>query len=85
MQSGETIALGGLIRERSTESVSGIPVLKDIPLLGNLFKTTGLDSQRTELLVLITPRVVRGPAQAREVTNELRRRLTTLQDVIVSQ
>ncbi|MCH8950998.1 MAG: type II secretion system secretin GspD [Proteobacteria bacterium] len=82
VQSGETVALGGLIRERSTESVSGIPILMDIPLLGNLFKTTGQDMQRTELLVLITPRVVRGAAQARAVTEELRQRLTILQDVI---
>ena len=84
VQSGETVALGGLIRERSTEGVSGIPVLKDIPLLGNLFKTTVQDAQRTELLVLITPRVVRGAAQARAVTDELRKRLTILQDVIAS-
>jgi len=84
VQSGETVALGGLIRERSTESVSGIPVLMDIPLLGNLFKTTGQGMQRTELLVLITPRVVRGVAQARAVTEELRKRLTILQDVIAS-
>jgi general secretion pathway protein D len=84
VQSGETVALGGLIRERSSESVSGIPVLMDIPLLGNLFKTTGQGMQRTELLVLITPRVVRGAAQARAVTEELRKRLTILQDVIAS-
>jgi general secretion pathway protein D len=82
VQSGETVALGGLIRERSTDSVSGIPILKDIPLLGNLFKSTAQDGLRTELLVLITPRVVRGPAQAREVTDELRRRLTTMRDVL---
>ena len=82
VQSGETVALGGLIRDSSSESVSGIPVLKDIPLLGNLFKSTGVDSNRSELLVLITPRVIRGPAQARAVTDELRKRLTTLRDVV---
>ncbi len=84
VQSGETVALGGLIRERSEEAVSGIPVLMDIPLLGNLFKTTGQGVQRTELLVLITPRVVRGAAEARAVTDELRKRLTVLRDVIAS-
>jgi general secretion pathway protein D len=84
VQSGETIALGGLIRERSSETVSGIPVLKDIPLLGNLFKTTDQDASRTELLVLITPRVVRGAAQSREVTEELRQRLTVLRDVVAT-
>jgi general secretion pathway protein D len=82
VQSGETVALGGLIRERSTETVSGIPVLMEIPLLGNLFKTTGQGAQRTELLVLITPRVVRGAAQARAVTDELRQRLRSLRDVV---
>jgi general secretion pathway protein D len=82
VQSGETVALGGLIRERSTETVSGIPVLMDIPILGNLFKTTGQGSQRTELLVLITPRVVRGASQARAVTDELRQRLRSLRDVV---
>ena len=84
VQSGETVALGGLIRERSGETVSGVPILMDIPLLGNLFKTTGQESQRTELLVLITPRVVRGPVQARAVTEELRQRLTTLRDVVAT-
>jgi len=84
VQSGETVALGGLIRERSTKSTTGVPVLQDIPVLGNLFKTTGQEAQRTELLVLITPRVVRGPAQAREVTEELRQRLTVLREVVVA-
>lgn len=84
VQSGETVALGGLIRERSGTSVSGIPLLSDIPVVGNLFKTTGQDSQRAELLVLITPRVVRGPDQAREVTDELRRRLTILSNVVAA-
>ncbi len=78
VQSGETVVLGGLIREGSLLSVSGVPVLKDIPFLGNLFKTNVTTANRTELLVLITPRVVRGPAQARAVTAELRDRLTGL-------
>ncbi|MFQ5567618.1 MAG: hypothetical protein ACE5EU_14795, partial [Paracoccaceae bacterium] len=60
------------------------PVLMEIPLLGNLFKTTGQDMQRAELLVLITPRVIRGAAQARAITEELRRRLSGLGDVVAS-
>lgn len=82
VHSGETVALGGLIRERAEETESGIPLLMDIPYLGNLFKTTGRNSGRTELLVLITPRVIRGRAEARAVTAELRARLTTLRPVI---
>ncbi len=83
VQSGETVALGGLIRERSIDAVSGVPILKDIVFLGNLFKRKTQDTVRTELLVLITPTVVRGPAQARAVTNELRERLTVLRKVVL--
>jgi general secretion pathway protein D len=78
VQSGDTVALGGLIRDRHEESVSGLPLLSDIPILGNLFKTTEVIERRTELLVLITPRVVRNRREALEVTDELRRRLSTL-------
>jgi general secretion pathway protein D len=79
VQSGDTIALGGLIEDENTDSVSGIPLLSAIPILGNLFKTTTDTTRRTELLVLITPRVVRDRNEAREVTEELRRRLGALE------
>lgn len=78
VQGGETIALGGLIEDTRTESITGIPLLADIPVLGNLFKTTTDRIDRTELLVLLTPRVVRDLQDARDVTTELRERLTGL-------
>jgi general secretion pathway protein D len=78
VQSGDTVALGGLIRDRDEESVTGVPLLSSIPVLGNLFKTTQNQVRRVELLVLITPRVVRNRREALEVTEELRRRLSTL-------
>jgi general secretion pathway protein D len=73
--SGETIALGGLIRDRRNDGTSGIPLLKDVPVVGNLFKNTTETTTRTELLVLITPQVVRSPTDIRRVTRELRERL----------
>lgn len=78
VQSGETVALGGLIRDSDARTESGVPVLMDVPLLGNFFKTTNDTLRRTELLVLLTPRVVRDQTEAREVTEELRRKLPTL-------
>ncbi len=75
VQSGETVALGGLIRDDRSSSNSGIPLLREIPLLGKLFSTTTEGAARTELLVLITPRVVRSQLDARKVTEELRRRM----------
>lgn len=84
IQTGETIALGGLIRDGKTNRVSGIPLLSDIPILGNLFKTTDDKTVRTELLVLLTPRVIRDSQDARDVTDELRQRLPSLKPLEMS-
>lgn len=70
MQNAETIALGGLIRERRTQGNSGIPGLKGVPVFGNLFKNTADVDIRTELVVLITPRVVRNPSEIGRITDE---------------
>jgi general secretion pathway protein D len=78
VQSGMTVALGGLIRDRTEESESGLPLLSQIPILGNLFKTTSDSSRRTELMILITPRIVRNQNEAKEVTDELRRRMSNV-------
>ncbi len=78
VQSGETVVLGGLIQDRDQTGESGVPGLKDIPLLGLLFKSRSDIVSRTELLILITPRVVRDQNEAREVTRELRLRLRGL-------
>jgi general secretion pathway protein D len=78
VQSGETVALGGLIRDQRNASRSGIPGLRDLPVLGPLFGVTDNSDGRTELLVLITPRIVRNSEEARSVTAELRGRLRGL-------
>ncbi len=75
VQSGETVALGGLIRNRKTKNRSGVPLLSQIPVLGALFGKTENFDDRTELLILIRPRVVRNLKEAREMTEELRRQI----------
>lgn len=78
IQSGESVALGGLIRDSQSSTESGVPILSDIPILGALFRSTDAETKRTELLVLITPRVVGSLEEARAVTEELRGRLKTV-------
>ena len=75
VQSGETVALGGLIQDTRTRKTQGIPLLSRLPIIGPLFGSKQDDTDRTELLVLITPRVVRNMEEARRVTDELRRRV----------
>ena len=72
VDNGSSVALGGLIRDRVTEGATKIPLLGDIPGLGELFRSTTKKNERTELVVLITPRVVGGMEDATRVTNELR-------------
>jgi tetratricopeptide (TPR) repeat protein len=59
IRDGSTIVIGGLIEEQANQSQSRIPGLGALPVVGNLFKNKANDTNRTELIVLITPRVVR--------------------------
>ncbi len=75
VENGSTIALGGLIRDRVTDGATKVPLLGDLPLLGELFRTTTKRNERTELVVLITPRVVGSASDAELVTRELREKM----------
>jgi|GEM_PF-54572 len=72
VRSGETIVLGGLIRDNSTTGRSGIPILQDLPLVGGLFSTQSKLGGRTEMLVMLTPRVVRSDAEIGNLANDVR-------------
>ena len=78
VQSGETVVLGGLIRENDNTSGSGIPGARDLPFLGWFFGASSDAVSRTELVVLITPRAVRGAVEARDVTDEFREKMDSL-------
>ncbi|MGA8148168.1 MAG: type II secretion system secretin GspD [Gallionellaceae bacterium] len=82
VKSGETMVLGGLITENKTKSTSGLPFLSRIPILGALFGAQDYVNDRTELIVLITPRVVADSAQAAEVTDEFRKKMGALGEVL---
>jgi type IV pilus assembly protein PilQ len=58
VENGGTVVLGGLFQQTDTDVVDKVPFLGDIPYLGNLFKSTTRISQKTELLIFITPRVI---------------------------
>jgi general secretion pathway protein D len=72
---GETVALGGLIQESDTVNRNSVPVLGDIPMLGNAFGTKDDQINRTELLILIRPCVVRNSEDARRATEEYQVRI----------
>jgi general secretion pathway protein D len=78
VRSGETLVLGGLIRDNSTSGKAGIPLLQDIPVLGKLFGANSKNVARTELLVVITPRVVRNDVDLIAIGQEMRDRMKGL-------
>ena len=80
--SGESIVLGGLISENNSRGSSGVPLLSKIPILGAAFGSQTHSRQRTELVLVITPRIVSDSAQAREATDELRRKLPSLEGLL---
>lgn len=75
VQSGESVVLGGLIRDRTERGKSGVPLLSDIPIFGALFGARSNADSRTELMVVLTPQIVRNQFEARTATEEMRRRL----------
>ena len=68
-ENGKTVVLGGLIRNNQTESITKVPFLGDIPVLGWLFKQKKTTNDKTNLLVFITPRIIRSAADLKEATN----------------
>lgn len=58
VENGGTVVLGGIYQQAETSNVTKVPLLGDLPVLGNLFKTTARTSTKTELLVFITPKIV---------------------------
>jgi general secretion pathway protein D len=80
--SGESIVLAGLIRENRRRQSDGIPLLSKIPLIGAAFGTQTFNRDRTELVLIITPKIISESLQAREATEELRSKLPLLKGLL---
>ncbi len=81
IQDGQTIGLAGLISDDDSHENDGFPGLKNIPLLGALFSTQTNNRTREELLVLITPHVIRSQQQALDLTADLQQQLPNAMQV----
>ncbi len=79
IQSGETVMLAGLISDGVTHSASGVPGLSRIPVIGSLFGTQGSKTDRSEVIVLLTPTIIHNPQEARDLTDEYGRRFRALE------
>ena len=82
IKSDNSVLLGGLISTNVSSSNSGVPILKDIPLIGNLFKTQSKKKVKTELIMLIHPYIIKVPQDLNEKTQKYRRMLKMLDKYI---
>ena len=84
VQNRESVLLGGIIDERVERIRNGVPFLMDVPVLGRLFRFEQDKRERTELVILITPHVIRDRNEAQVVTKEFTSRVHRLREVIES-
>ncbi|HSM12179.1 MAG TPA: type II secretion system secretin GspD [Lysobacter sp.] len=79
IQSGDTVMLAGLISDGVTRGASGFPGLSRIPVIGGLFGTQTSRTERNEVIILLTPTIIRDPQDARDLTDEYGRRFRAMQ------
>lgn len=85
VQDGDTIAIGGIINETTTETSSGIPLLDRIPYLGAAFGNKSTSRKRTELIIFLTPRVIYDTNQITEASQEVKERMKALRKLTRDQ
>ncbi len=78
--SGQTVLLGGLVSERQQRGRSGVPVLGDLPLIGDAFRSNTNRASRTELIVLIRPQVIRDSLDAQQIAEQMRSQLLLMNE-----
>jgi general secretion pathway protein D len=76
VKNGNTVVLGGMMQETFANTVRQIPLLGDIPLLGNLFRFKSVSRKKTNLLIMLTPHIIREPGEMLERSQEQQRKMT---------
>ena len=66
IKDGETLVIGGLIQEYETKTVDKIPFLGDIPIIGALFRSTGTQKQKEEMIIMLTPQIILDSEDAKD-------------------
>ena len=80
VQNGDTLVIGGIIADNRSHDRTGIPYLMDIPVFGRFFGTTTELTRRTELIMLITPNVIRNREESRATTEEFKNKVLSIRN-----
>ena len=85
VEDGQTLVIGGIITDNRHETRLGIPLLMDLPLVGALFRADLQRSERTELVILITPRVIRNRREGERVTERFLNRIRAVRQELEAE
>ncbi|HID44715.1 MAG TPA: type II secretion system protein GspD [Chromatiaceae bacterium] len=85
VQSGQTVVLGGLIRDKRTNAEGGVPFLYKVPVLGALFGETETGNERVELVIVLTPKVITSAKDALNITRDFRTRMQGLKQEFLEE
>lgn len=80
VRNGQTVVIGGMIRDDTTKSVSRVPVLGSLPLIGPLFRSENTRSEKTNLLIFLTPRIISNSEQMQDASRNAARRVGVFGD-----
>jgi len=78
-QNGQTLVIGGLIRENRNRNEQGVPGIARVPLLGRLFRSETDSINKTELLILVTPQVIETPQDGDKMSRDISQKIQALQ------
>jgi len=82
VQDGQTLVIGGMMRENVSEVVTKVPFLGDLPIIGTLFRTTKVVKTKTELVILVRPTIVRTSPEAAAITKKETLELSGLEPLL---
>ena len=85
LKDNQVLVMGGLMRTDTTDTTSGVPILKDLPYIGKLFGTETTSLKKTELMIFITPHVISNSDDSEFVTHEFKKRLTNVKNITHSR
>ena len=78
LKDNQVLVMGGLMQTNTTDTVSGVPILKDLPYIGKLFGSESTTLNKTELMIFITPHVISNSEDSEFVTRQFKKRLSNL-------
>ncbi|MZH02999.1 MAG: type II secretion system protein GspD [Nitrospinae bacterium] len=81
LKDNQVLVMGGLMRTDTTDTTTGVPILKDLPYIGRLFGSESTQLKKTELMIFITPHVISNSDDSEFVTHEFKKRLTNLKNL----